>query len=219
MLEVKGLEVSLAKAVILRDFSLRIDPAQIVALTGPNGSGKSSLAFTLVGHPAYQVTAGQLTYEKNDLTALKPEERARRGIFLAYQNPVNLPGTSVAAFLHQALLQQKKARGEAASELGSFLNDLKVACRLIRIPWEQVSRPLDSGFSGGERKKLELLQLLILKPKLAVLDELDAGLDQASLEILKKILQQSRKNNRSTLLISHNPGFLKSVRPEREHSL
>src|SRR3954462_13379911 len=177
MLEIKNLHASVGDKPILRGISLTVNAGEVHAVMGPNGSGKSTLAQVLAGHPAYEVTAGEVLYEGENLLEMEPEERAQAGVFLAFQYPVEIPGVSNAYFLRSAYNEIRKARGEEEVDPLEFLDVMEQKLALVQMDEAMLNRSVNTGFSGGEKKRNEILQMAILEPKLAVLDETDSGLD------------------------------------------
>src|SRR6187399_1340648 len=177
MLEIKNLHATAGDKEILRGIDLTVNAGEVHAVMGPNGSGKSTLAQVLAGHPAYEVTAGTVTYEGEDLLAMDPEVRAQQGIFLAFQYPVEIPGVSNAYFLRSAYNEIRKARGEPEKDPIEFLDVVEERLKLVDLDDSMLSRSVNAGFSGGEKKRNEILQLAVLDPTLAILDETDSGLD------------------------------------------
>jgi Fe-S cluster assembly ATP-binding protein len=219
MLEVKGLRASAGDKEILRGIDLTVDAGELHAVMGPNGSGKSTLAQVLAGHPAYQVTAGQVLYEGNDLLDMDPEERAQAGVFLAFQYPVEIPGISNAYFLRAAYNEIRKARGLEEVDSMDFLDLLEEKLRLVEWGPEIMSRAVNSGFSGGEKKRNEILQMAVLEPKLAILDETDSGLDIDALRIVANGVNALRRPERTTIVVTHYQRLLNYIIPDRVHVL
>jgi Fe-S cluster assembly ATP-binding protein len=219
LLEVRNLHASAEGREILRGVNLDVRPGEVHAIMGPNGSGKSTLAQVLGGHPAYTVTAGSVKYEGQDLLALKPEERARAGLFVAFQYPVAIRGITNAYFLRAALNALRKARGQ--EELGPVEFMDAVADKLAVIGWDDsyLSRPVNDGFSGGEKKRNEILQLAVLEPKLAVLDETDSGLDIDALKTVARTVDKLRRPDNATLLVTHYYRILTHIAPDFVHVL
>lgn len=214
LLSIKNLSVSVARKNVVRGFTLDVRPGELHVIMGPNGAGKSSLVFALTGHPALKVTEGKALFDGADLLALPPHERARAGLFLAFQHPREIAGVSVGSFLHAALAAQKKTFTPL-----EFHDRLAKEMALLNVDsaWEE--RALHHGFSGGEKKKLEILQLLVLEPKLALLDETDSGLDLDALKVVAEGLKQLRKRQPSfaAVLVTHNIRFLSVLRPDYVH--
>jgi Fe-S cluster assembly ATP-binding protein len=219
MLEIKGLRASAGDKEILRGIDLTVNAGELHAVMGPNGSGKSTLAQVLAGHPAYQVTAGQVLYEGNDLLDMDPEKRAQAGVFLAFQYPVEIPGISNAYFLRAAYNEIRKARGLEEVDSMDFLDLLEEKLRLVEWGPEIMSRAVNSGFSGGEKKRNEILQMAVLEPKLAILDETDSGLDIDALRIVANGVNALRRPERATIVVTHYQRLLNYIIPDRVHVL
>jgi Fe-S cluster assembly ATP-binding protein len=219
MLEVKGLRASAGEKEILRGIDLTVNAGEVHAVMGPNGSGKSTLAQVIAGHPAYEVTAGQVLYEGKDLLDMDPEERAQAGVFLAFQYPVEIPGISNAYFLRAAYNEIRKARGLEEVDSMDFLDLLEEKLRLVEWGPEIMSRAVNSGFSGGEKKRNEILQMAVLEPKLAILDETDSGLDIDALRIVANGVNTLRRPDRATVVVTHYQRLLNHIIPDRVHVL
>jgi Fe-S cluster assembly ATP-binding protein len=219
LLEVKGLCASAGEREILRGIDLTVYPGEVHAVMGPNGSGKSTLAQVLAGHPAYQVTAGEVRYQGQDLLDMEPEERAQAGVFLAFQYPVEIPGVSNAYFLRAAYNEIRKARGLEEVDSMDFLDLLEEKLRVVEWGPEIMSRAVNSGFSGGEKKRNEILQMAVLEPRLAVLDETDSGLDIDALRIVAGGVNALRRPDNATVLVTHYQRLLNYIVPDRVHVL
>jgi Fe-S cluster assembly ATP-binding protein len=219
MLEVKGLRASAGDKEILKGIDLTVSAGEVHAVMGPNGSGKSTLAQVLAGHPAYKVTAGQVLYEGQDLLEMEPEERAQAGIFLAFQYPVEIPGISNAYFLRAAYNEIRKARGEEEIDSMDFIDLLEQKLKLVDWEPEIMSRAVNSGFSGGEKKRNEILQMAVLEPKLAILDETDSGLDIDALRIVADGVNSLRRPGKATIVVTHYQRLLNYIVPDRVHVL
>jgi Fe-S cluster assembly ATP-binding protein len=219
MLEIKGLRVSVAGTEILRGIDLSVRTGEVHAIMGPNGSGKSTLAQVLAGHPAYTVTAGTATYDGKDLLALKPEERAREGVFLAFQYPVEIRGITNSYFLRSAVNAVRKHRGQEELDPMDFLQVLEA--KLKAIGWDDtlMNRPVNEGFSGGEKKRNEILQLAVLEPRLALLDETDSGLDIDALKTVANAVNKLRAPDRSFVIVTHYQRLLNFITPDVVHVL
>ena len=215
LLQIDNLHVAVEGKEILKGLSLTVNRGEIHALMGPNGSGKSTLSYALMGHPRYQVTQGSVRYEGEDLLGLKPEERARQGIFLAFQYPLAIPGVSVMNFLRTAM---KSVRGKDVA-IKEYRQELKAAMAMLSIEDAMTSRAVNDGFSGGEKKRLEILQLALLKPKLALLDETDSGLDIDALRIVSEGINKVSGPQMGVLLITHYQRLLSYVQPHVVHVL
>jgi len=213
-LEIKNLHVRTEEREILRGVDLAIDKGELHALMGPNGSGKSTLANTLLGHPAYEVTEGQIIFKGQDITEAEPHERARAGLFLAFQYPVAIPGVSVANFLRMAL----NARREQPIGLKEFRELLKSAVELLEVDPAFTSRGLNDGFSGGEKKRAEILQMAMLKPQIAILDETDSGLDIDALKtVAEGVVRLHEEYGLGALIITHYQRILHYIKPQFVH--
>jgi Fe-S cluster assembly ATP-binding protein len=212
-LEVEGLHASVEGKVILKGIDLTVRQGEVHALMGPNGSGKSTLANVLMGRPGYQVTSGRIRFKGQDITALRPDQRAQLGLFLAFQYPTEIPGVSVVNFLRSAY---KAVKGEQISAL-AFRKRLKEKMALLGVEDQMVARYVNQGFSGGEKKKNEVLQLAVLEPDIAILDETDSGLDIDSLKAVAEGIQQLVGPDLGVLLITHYQRILNYVTPDRIH--
>ena len=219
MLEVKDLHAGIGEKEILKGISLTVNRGEIHAIMGPNGSGKSTLAQVLAGHPAFQVTSGQVLFQGRDLLDLQPEERAQAGLFLAFQYPVEIPGVSNAYFLRAAYNELRKARGEDEVDPMDFLDLLEQKLKVVDWGPEIMQRAVNSGFSGGEKKRNEILQLAVLQPKLAILDETDSGLDIDALRTVAAGVNQLRSRDRAMVLVTHYQRLLNYIVPDFVHVL
>ena len=219
LLEVKGLRASAGDKEILRGIDLAVNAGEVHAVMGPNGSGKSTLAQVLAGHPAYEVTAGEVLYQGQDLLDMDPEVRAQAGIFLAFQYPVEIPGISNAYFLRAAYNEIRKAKGLEEVDSMDFLDLLEEKLRLVEWGPEIMSRAVNSGFSGGEKKRNEILQMAVLDPKLAILDETDSGLDIDALRIVANGVNALRRPDKATIVVTHYQRLLNHIVPDRVHVL
>jgi Fe-S cluster assembly ATP-binding protein len=219
MLEIKGLSVSVEDKEILKDFSLSIAAGEVHAIMGPNGSGKSTLSYVLAGREGYKITAGSVLYRGQDLLALKPEMRAREGIFLAFQYPVEIPGVGSATFLKTAVNAIRKHRGEKEYDAMEFLKIMREKRDALGISEEMMRRALNVGFSGGEKKRNEVLQMALMEPYLAVLDETDSGLDIDALKVAAEGINALRSPERAMIVITHYQRLLEYVVPDFVHVL
>ncbi len=219
MLELKDLHARAGDAEVLRGIDLEVRPGEVHAIMGPNGSGKSTLANVLCGRPGIEVTRGQVLFEGEDLTALPPEKRALRGIFLAFQYPVEIPGISNLYFLKAAVNAQRKERGEDPLDAIDFLQIAREKMKIVKMDESLMNRSLNEGFSGGEKKRNEILQLLLLEPKLAVLDETDSGLAIDALRIVADGVNSLRSPERSMIVITHYQRLLDYIVPDFIHVL
>jgi Fe-S cluster assembly ATP-binding protein len=204
---------------ILKGLSLKVNPGEVHAIMGPNGSGKSTLANVIAGREGYQVTQGEVLYLGQDLLALPPEERARAGIFLAFQYPVEIPGVSNVYLLKAAVNAVRKARGEPELDAMDFLKLVKERMKLVQIPEEFLYRSVNEGFSGGEKKRNEILQMAVLEPRLAILDETDSGLDIDALKVVAEGVNSLRSPQRAMVLVTHYQRLLNYIVPDFVHVL
>ena len=216
-LEIRNLHVNADDKRILNGLDLEISRGEVHALMGPNGSGKSTLANTIMGHPALEVTEGQIDFNGEEITEADPEERSRAGLFLAFQYPVAIPGVTVAKYLRMAINAHREARGEPQINLKEFRRDTEAAMEMVDIPREFSSRYVNDGFSGGEKKRLEILQLAMLKPQIAVLDETDSGLDIDALRIVAEGVNTFSGPDMGVLIITHYQRILHLVEPDFVH--
>jgi Fe-S cluster assembly ATP-binding protein len=219
LLEIKDLRASAGEKEILRGIDLTVRAGEVHAVMGPNGSGKSTLAQVIAGHPAYEVTSGQIMYQGRDLLDMEPEERAQAGVFLAFQYPVEIPGISNAYFLRAAYNEIRKARGLEEVDSLDFLDILEEKLRVVEWGPDIMSRAVNSGFSGGEKKRNEILQMAVLEPTLAVLDETDSGLDIDALRIVADGVNALRRPDRATIVVTHYQRLLNYIIPDRVHVL
>ena len=220
MLKIDNLHATVADRPILNGLTLEVGAGEVHAIMGPNGAGKSTLAYTLGGRPGYEVTGGSVTFEGQDLLALEPHERAAAGLFLGFQYPVEIPGVSNVQFLREALNAQRKGRGEEPLSGGEFLKLAREKAALLRMDMEMLKRPVNVGFSGGEKKRAEMVQMGILDPAFAVLDETDSGLDIDALRIVGEGINAiMRQPGKGVLLITHYQRLLDYVQPDRVHIL
>lgn len=213
-LTIRNLRVAVGETGILSGLDLEIASGKIHAIMGPNGSGKSTLAFSLAGHPSYNIQSGSILLDGNDMTDASPEDRARAGLFLSFQHPVEIPGVSMRNFLRTAFLAQN---GEAA--LPDFFSRFSEALKQLGLPETFASRSINEGFSGGEKKRMEMVQLLTLRPKYAVLDETDSGLDVDAIKLVGSAIMAAKKNGCGILLITHYARLLTHVIPNVVHIL
>jgi len=219
MLSITNLKVNVEGKPILKGIDLEVKPGEVHAVMGPNGSGKSTLAQVLAGREQFEVVAGQARYLGQDLLALKPEERARRGIFLAFQYPVEIPGVSNIYLLKSALNAARLARGESELDAMDFLAIVKDKMKLMEMPEEFLYRAVNEGFSGGEKKRNEILQLALLEPRLAILDETDSGLDIDALKVVANGVNSLRTQERSFIVVTHYQRLLDYIIPDHVHVL
>jgi Fe-S cluster assembly ATP-binding protein len=219
MLEIRGLRASVQGTEILHGVDLTIRAGEVHAIMGPNGSGKSTLAQVLAGHPAYAVTGGTVTYEGKDLLGLAPEERAREGVFLAFQYPVEIKGITNAYFLRSALNAIRKHRGLEELDPIDFIGVLEEKAKAVELGDEMMNRPVNDGFSGGEKKRNEILQMAVLEPRLAILDETDSGLDIDALKTVANAVNRLRRPDNATLIVTHYQRLLNYITPDFVHVL
>jgi Fe-S cluster assembly ATP-binding protein len=216
-LEIRNLHVTAEDKEILKGLDLEVSKGQIHALMGPNGSGKSTLANAIMGHPALEVTEGEIVFQGEDITEAAPEERAQAGLFMAFQYPVAIPGVTVAKYLRMAMNAQREARGDEEIKLKDFRKETEAAMELVNIPKEFSSRYVNDGFSGGEKKRMEILQLAMLRPQLAVLDETDSGLDIDALRVVAEGVNEFAGPDMGVLIITHYQRILHLVEPDFVH--
>ena len=219
LLEIQNLHASVGGKEILRGVNLSVEEGEIHAIMGPNGSGKSTLAHVLAGRPGYDVTEGRVLYKGQDLLAMSPEIRAREGVFLAFQYPVEIPGVSNVYFLKNALNAIRKHRGEPELDAMDFLKLTREKAKLVDIDEDLVKRPVNEGFSGGEKKRNEIFQMAILDPTLAILDETDSGLDIDALRTVAAGVNQLRSPQRSMIVVTHYQRLLNYIVPDYLHVL
>jgi Fe-S cluster assembly ATP-binding protein len=219
MLDIRNLHVRLAEEdkQILKGVDLSVAAGSVHAIMGPNGSGKSTLSYVLAGREGYEVTAGTATLEGRDLLAMEPEERAAAGLFLAFQYPVEIPGVGNMTFLRTALNAQRKARGEDEIGAGEFLKLVREKAKALAIDAEMLKRPVNVGFSGGEKKRNEILQMAVLSPKMCILDETDSGLDVDAMRLVAEGVNALRDAGRAFLVITHYQRLLDHIRPDVVH--
>ena len=219
MLQVRNLHVSVGDVEILKGIDLTVQAGEVHAVMGPNGSGKSTLAFVLAGHPLFRVTKGEVLYEGQDLLALAPEKRAQAGIFLSFQNPIEIPGVRLDHFLRAGFNEVQKSRGLEELDVLKFDRLITTKAKIMEMDRGMTKRPVNAGFSGGEKKSNEILQMALLEPKLAILDETDSGLDIDALRTVANGINQLRRPDAATLLITHYQRILNYVIPDFVHVL
>jgi Fe-S cluster assembly ATP-binding protein len=219
MLDIKNLHVRVADKEILKGIDLHVDAGEIHAIMGPNGSGKSTLARALSGHPEYQITAGEVRFEGRDLLDMDPDERAREGLFMAFQYPVEIAGVNNAYFLKAALNAKRKHHGEPELDAMEFMQLIKEKSALLDIDQSMLSRAVNEGFSGGEKKRNEIFQMALLDPKLAILDETDSGLDIDALKLVASGVNAMRGPQRAIVVVTHYQRLLDYIVPDRVHVL
>jgi Fe-S cluster assembly ATP-binding protein len=219
LLSIAGLSARIGEREVLRGINLEVAAGEVHAIMGPNGSGKSSLSNVLAGKPGYEVTNGSVSYQGQDLLALPAEERAREGVFLGFQYPVEIPGVNNAYLLRAALNAGRRHRGQSEVDAFDFLNLVREKMQLMRMDEAFLSRGVNEGFSGGEKKRNEILQMLVLEPRLAVLDETDSGLDIDALKLVATGINTLRSSERAIILVTHYQRLLDHVTPDRVHVL
>jgi Fe-S cluster assembly ATP-binding protein len=219
MLKIENLSATVAGKKVLNGLTLAVDAGEVHAIMGPNGSGKSTLSYVLAGRPGYEITGGSVQFEGRDLNALTPEDRARAGLFLGFQYPVEIPGVNNVYLLKAAINAKRKAAGEPEVDAYEFLQLVRGKMKLMQMDESFLSRGVNEGFSGGEKKRNEILQMLVLEPKLAVLDETDSGLDIDALKVVAKGVNSLRSPDRGVLLITHYQRLLDHVVPDFVHVL
>ncbi|RGP37630.1 Fe-S cluster assembly ATPase SufC [Pseudotabrizicola alkalilacus] len=219
MLEIKNLHVKLEEEdkVILNGVDLKIGPGEVHAIMGPNGSGKSTLSYVLAGREGYEVTEGSATLQGEELLEMEPEARAAAGLFLAFQYPVEIPGVGNMTFLRTAVNAQRKARGEDELSAGDFLKTVRAKAKDLKIDAEMLKRPVNVGFSGGEKKRNEILQMAMLEPRMCILDETDSGLDVDAMKLVSEGVNALRDAGRSFLVITHYQRLLDHIKPDVVH--
>jgi len=219
MLEIRNLHATVDGREILKGLDLTVNKGEVHAIMGPNGSGKSTLAHVLAGKDAYEVTEGSVTFDGADLLAMEPDERAAKGVFLAFQYPLEIPGVTTMNFLRTALNAQRKKRGEAELTAPDFIKRVRDASTKLGVDQEMLRRPVNVGFSGGEKKRNEILQMALLEPKLAVLDETDSGLDIDALKVVADGVNRLRSPERAMVVITHYQRLLDHIVPDIVHVL
>ena len=217
MLNIKELNVSVEEKQIIKNLSLKVGSGEVHAIMGPNGSGKSTIAHTLAGNPSYEVTSGKIDFNNQDLLNMDPSERSLSGLFLAFQYPIELPGVTNASYLKQIVNVHRKHNGDKPIEAGEFLKILKEKSSKLNIPMDMHSRFVNAGFSGGEKKKNEVLQLDLLNPNLVIMDETDSGLDVDALKSTSEAVNQLRSSKRSFIIITHYLRLLEYIEPDYVH--
>jgi Fe-S cluster assembly ATP-binding protein len=219
VLDIQNLTATVGDKQILNGISLTVRPGEVHAIMGPNGSGKSTLAQVLAGHPAYEVTGGSVTFDGQDLLEMEAEARAQAGVFLAFQYPIEIPGVSNAYFLRAAYNEMRKARGLEEVDPLEFLDVVEEKAKLVEMDPAFLNRSVNMGFSGGEKKRNEILQMAVLEPKLAILDETDSGLDIDALRIVADGVNQLRRPDRATIVVTHYQRLLNYIVPDYVHVL
>lgn len=219
MLSINNLYVAIGEKEIIKGLSLDIPAGEVHAIMGPNGAGKSTLSYTLSGRSGYEVTEGEARLNGENLLGMEPNERAAKGVFLSFQYPLEIPGVPTLTFIRAALNAQRKARGEDEVSAPAFLKLAREAATKLKMDFEMLKRPLNVGFSGGEKKRMEILQMAILQPKLLILDETDSGLDIDALRIVSEGVNAMRAPDRAMLVITHYQRLLEYIKPDRVHVL
>ncbi|KZN14006.1 Fe-S cluster assembly ATPase SufC [Marinomonas sp. TW1] len=219
LLTIKDLHASVEEKNIIKGLNLEVKPGEVHAIMGPNGAGKSTMGYVLSGRDGYSVESGSVTLDGADLLDMETEERARAGLFLAFQYPVEIPGVSNLEFLKAAVDAQREARGEEAVTSAEFLKEAKAACKQVNLPVSFLKRGVNEGFSGGEKKRNELMQMLLLKPKLCILDETDSGLDIDALQVVAEGVNSQRSAERSFIVVTHYQRLLDYIKPDFVHVL
>ena len=219
MLEIRNLHASIAGKEILKGIDLAVNAGEVHAVMGPNGSGKSTLAQVLAGHPAYEVTEGTVTYDGRNLLEIDPEVRAQQGIFLAFQYPVEIPGVTNAYFLRSAFNEIRKSKGLEELDPLEFLDLMEEKMKLVDMDVSMLNRSVNTGFSGGEKKRNEILQMAVLSPRLAILDETDSGLDIDALRIVAEGVNKLRRPDNATIVVTHYQRLLNHIIPDQVHVL
>jgi Fe-S cluster assembly ATP-binding protein len=217
MLEIKNLHVSIGERKILEGLSLTVESGEVAAIMGPNGTGKSTLSYVIAGREGYDVTQGEILLDGLNLLDLEPHERAVKGVFLAFQYPVEIPGVATMTFLKAALNAQRRARGEAELQTPDFIKRVRDTAARLGVPQDMLRRPLNCGFSGGEKKRMEILQMALLEPRVGILDETDSGLDIDALRIVADGVNSLRSVERSFLVITHYQRLLDYIKPDTVH--
>ena len=219
MLEIKNLKAQIEDKSILNGVNLKVNKGEVHAIMGPNGSGKSTLSSVIAGNEDYEVSSGSITYEGDDLLEMAPEERSHRGVFLSFQYPVEIPGLSVSNFIKTAINEKRKAFGQENISAKELLQLFKEKCELLNIDKEYLSRSLNEGFSGGEKKRNEIFQMAMMEPKLSILDETDSGLDIDALKIVANGVNSLKSSSNSIILITHYQRLLNYIIPDFVHIL
>jgi Fe-S cluster assembly ATP-binding protein len=218
-LSIENLHATVGDAEIIRGLTLKVPAGKVHAIMGPNGSGKSTLSYTVAGRENYSVTAGDVLLDGASVLGLSPDERAAKGLFLSFQHPMEIPGVATMNFIRTALNAQKKARGEAEVSAAEFLKIIREKSKLVGLSDEKLKRPFNVGFSGGEKKRMEMLQMAIFAPRFAIMDETDSGLDIDALRMVGEVVNALRGPDRGFLVITHYQRLLDHVRPDRVHVL
>ena len=219
MLSIKNLHASVEEKNIIKGLNLEVKPGEVHAIMGPNGAGKSTLGYVLSGRDGYEVSEGEATLNGKDLLELEVEERAREGLFLAFQYPVEIPGVSNMEFMKESVNAMREQRGEAPLTAAEFLKKAKEACKHVQLPLDFLKRGVNEGFSGGEKKRNEIMQMILLEPKLCILDESDSGLDVDALQVVADGVNSQRDGERSFIVVTHYQRLLDYIKPDFVHIL
>lgn len=219
MLSIKNLHASVEEKNIIKGLNLEVKPGEVHAIMGPNGAGKSTLGYVLSGRDGYEVSEGEATLNGQDLLELDVEERAREGLFLAFQYPVEIPGVSNMEFMKESVNAMREERGEAPLTAAEFLKKAKEACKQVQLPLDFLKRGVNEGFSGGEKKRNEIMQMILLEPKLCILDESDSGLDVDALQVVADGVNSQRDGERSFIVVTHYQRLLDYIKPDFVHIL
>ena len=219
MLKIENLHVTVAETEIIRGLTLEVPAGEVHAIMGPNGSGKSTLSYTVAGRDGYEVTDGDVSLEGRDLIGLDPDERAAQGLFLSFQHPLEIPGVQTMNFIRTAMNAQRKARGEDEISAGAFLKIVRTKAKLVGLDDAKIKRPFNVGFSGGEKKRMEMLQMAMHEPKFAIMDETDSGLDIDALKMVGEVVNDLRGPDRGFLVITHYQRLLDYIKPDAVHVL
>lgn len=219
MLSIKNLHASVEEKNIIKGLNLEVKPGEVHAIMGPNGAGKSTLGYVLSGRDGYEVSEGEATLNGKDLLELEVEERAREGLFLAFQYPVEIPGVSNMEFMKESVNAMREERGEAPLTAAEFLKKAKEACKQVQLPLDFLKRGVNEGFSGGEKKRNEIMQMILLEPKLCILDESDSGLDVDALQVVADGVNSQRDGERSFIVVTHYQRLLDYIKPDFVHIL
>ena len=219
MLSIKNLHASVEEKIIIKGLNLEVKPGEVHAIMGPNGAGKSTLGYVLSGRDGYEVSEGEVTLNGKDLLDLEVEERAREGLFLAFQYPVEIPGVSNMEFMKESVNAMREQRGEDPLTAAEFLKKAKDACKQVQLPLDFLKRGVNEGFSGGEKKRNEIMQMILLEPKLCILDESDSGLDVDALQVVADGVNSQRDGERSFIVVTHYQRLLDYIKPDFVHIL
>ncbi|BCO19875.1 ABC transporter ATP-binding protein [Alteromonas sp. KC3] len=219
MLSIKNLHASVEEKNIIKGLNLEVKPGEVHAIMGPNGAGKSTLGYVLSGRDGYEVSEGDATLNGKDLLELEVEERAREGLFLAFQYPVEIPGVSNMEFMKESVNAMREQRGEEPLSAAEFLKKAKEACKQVQLPLDFLKRGVNEGFSGGEKKRNEIMQMILLEPKLCILDESDSGLDVDALQVVADGVNSQRDGERSFIVVTHYQRLLDYIKPDFVHIL